>query len=219
MNRKSPSSVLLGGVSLALILVATGWAEPSSVSKIGAPGNSKKKERVVERMAEKPAVSEVEGKNKIANPGDASGTEAGKSARRDEQKEKEERPLAIPLVEGFPSFGLRIPDMDDKGRLRSIFVIGAVSRVNDREVQIKESYLETYGEDGSRDMGVELPEARLDLVSRVLVAKVPVTIRRDEFEVTGATMEFNTLTKEGGFGGPVKMRIFSSGEGEAGFGK
>ena len=112
-------------------------------------------------------------------------------------------------MEGFPSFGLKLPDLDENGKLRSLFVIGSVSKINDREVKISDSLVETYGDDGAREMSIELPEATLDRVTRMLVAKVPVTIRRAEFEVTGASMEFNTLTREGGLGGPVRMLLYN----------
>lgn len=118
-------------------------------------------------------------------------------------------PMAIPIVQGYDSFGLSIPDLDEAGRLRSIFVIGAVSRVDDRNVEIRDSFLETYKDDGSRDFSIELKKATLDRFTRVLVAKVPVTIRREEFEVRGESMEFNTTTREGGLGGPVKMVIYN----------
>lgn len=118
-------------------------------------------------------------------------------------------PMAIPIVQGYDSFGLSIPDLDEAGRLRSIFVIGAVSRVDDRNVEIRDSFLETYKDDGSRDFSIDLKKATLDRFTRVLVAKVPVTIRREEFEVRGESMEFNTTTREGGLGGPVKMVIYN----------
>jgi len=119
-------------------------------------------------------------------------------------------PLAIPLVQGYDSFGLSLPDHDLEGRLRSVFVIGAISRIDDRNVEIRESFLETYADDGSPEMSIELPKATLDRFTRVLVAKTPVTLRKAEFELKGASMEFNTLTKEGGLGGPVQMTIYNA---------
>jgi len=127
----------------------------------------------------------------------------------------ETSPLTIPLVQGYDSFGLNIPDLDEAGRLRSIFVIGAVSRVDDRSVEIRDSFLETYKDDGSQDFSIDLKKATLDRFTRVLVAKVPVTIRRQEFEVRGETMEFNTTTREGGLGGPIKMIIYNGLGGES----
>jgi hypothetical protein len=81
-------------------------------------------------------------------------------------------------------------------------------------VEIRDSFLETYKDDGSRDFSIELKKATLDRFSRMLVAKVPVTIRRQEFEVRGESMEFNTTTKEGGLGGPIKMIIYNGLGGE-----
>ena len=120
-------------------------------------------------------------------------------------------PLAIPLVPGYDSFGLNLPDHDVEGRLRSLFVIGAISRLDDRNVEIRESFLETYAKDGSPEFSIELPKATLDRFTRVLVARTPVTLRKAEFELKGASLEFNTVTKEGGLGGPVQMIIYNAG--------
>jgi hypothetical protein len=120
-------------------------------------------------------------------------------------------PLVIPLVQGFDSFGLSVPDHDLDGRLRSLFVIGAISRIDDTNVEIRESFLETYAEDGSPEFSLELPKATLDRFTRVLVAQTPVTLRKADFELKGASLEFNTVTKEGGLGGPVQMTIYNGG--------
>ncbi|MEI7774190.1 MAG: hypothetical protein WCK17_05400 [Verrucomicrobiota bacterium] len=120
-----------------------------------------------------------------------------------------EAPLSIPLLQGYDSFGLSVPDHDATGRLRSLFVIGAISRVDDRTVEIRDSFLETYRENGGLDLSIEMPKANLDRFTRVLASKMPVVIRRDEFELKGATMEFNTLTREGGMGGAVEMVIYN----------
>jgi hypothetical protein len=122
-------------------------------------------------------------------------------------------PLAIPLVAGYDSFGLNLPDHDPEGRLRSLFVIGAISRLDDRNVEMRESFLETYAADGSPEFSIELPKATLDRFTRVLIAKTPVTLRKVDFELKGASLEFNTVTKEGGLGGPVQMTIYNSSDG------
>lgn len=118
-------------------------------------------------------------------------------------------PLSIPLVEGFPSFGLQIPDLDERGKPRSICKFGSVSRINDREVRIADSFVETYTPEGTPDLSMDLKEATLDRFTRIFVAQVPVTIRRADFEITGSTMIFNALTKEVRMGGPVKMQLFN----------
>ncbi len=122
-------------------------------------------------------------------------------------------PLSIPLVQGYDSFGLSIPDHDLNGHLRSLFVIGAISRLDDRTVEIRESFLETYREDGSLDLSIEMPKARLDRFTRVLASQTPVTLRREEFQLKGETMEFNTVTRIGGLGGAVEMVIYNGADG------
>ncbi|MEI6870737.1 MAG: hypothetical protein WCL08_00505, partial [Verrucomicrobiota bacterium] len=121
-------------------------------------------------------------------------------------------PISIPLLQGYDSFGLSVPDHDISGKLRSQFVIGVISRVDDRTVEVRESFLETYREDGRLDLSIEIPKARLDRFSRVLVSQSPVMIRREEFQLKGETMEFNTVTREGGLGGAVEMVIYNAAE-------
>ncbi len=118
-------------------------------------------------------------------------------------------PINIPLVEGSPGLFLRIPDLDSSGQMRSLFVIGEVSKLDDRNVEIRDSFFETYKDDLSRDFLIEMPKATLDIYSKVLVAKVPVTVWRQEFQLRGASMEFDTETREGGLGGPVEMIIYN----------
>jgi hypothetical protein len=143
----------------------------------------------------------------------ASGAQKGSAASAGANTEPPAKPapLVIPLVQGFDSFGLNVPDHDLDGRLRSLFVIGAISRLDDTHVEIRESFLETYAEDGSPEFSLELPKATLDRFTRVLVAQTPVTLRKADFELKGASLEFNTVTKEGGLGGPVQMTIYNGG--------
>ena len=140
-------------------------------------------------------------------PGTQKGAASSAGATTDQSAKP--TPLAIPLVQGFDSFGLSVPDHDLEGRLRSLFVIGAISRLDDTNVEIRESFLETYAEDGSPEFSLELPKATLDRFTRVLVAQTPVTLRKADFELKGASLEFNTVTKEGGLGGPVQMTIYN----------
>ena len=145
---------------------------------------------------------------------DAQENGAGRSVARKQAGDKEAegdsvQPLSIPLVPGYDSFGLTIPDHDEAGHLRSMFVIGAVSRLDDRRVEIRETFLETYKQDGSKDLCVDLPKATLDRFTRILSTSHPVRLRRDEFELKGASLEFNTLTRRGELNGPVEMTLYN----------
>ncbi len=209
MGSRSGAAALWG--VCGLMAGAADPERPASVSS--APGQG------MEGAARKPQPAEWGSRlNPRPNSGEGGAARVGADASKTvapqanggEPEKQGPAPLAIPLVAGYDSFGLHLPDHDPEGRLRSLFVIGAISRVDDRNVEIRESFLETYGEDGSPELSIELPKAMLDRFTRVLVAKTPVTLRRAEFELKGASLEFNTVTKEGGLGGPVQMTIYSS---------
>lgn len=193
----------IAGMLSAVLCVATSFAADTPKPKKAGADSAVSKNKT---EPEKSAASALSGGSSVSTP---TASAVGAAATVENGSATGVTPISIPLVEGFPSFGVRLPDLDEQGKLRSFFSIGSVSRVNEREVEIKDSVVETYAADGSREMSIELPEARLDRMTRVLVAHVPVTIRRDEFEVTGATMEFNTVTREGGLGGPVRMLLYN----------
>ena len=181
-----------------------------------APAGTNAGESFGPRLSPESVVSESESKRpQKAKPAGDGGLEAlppekGLSANANGKRDSNQgAPLNIPLIEGSPGLLLRIPELDTSGRLRSLFVIGEVSKVDDRTVEIRDSFFETYKDDLSKDFSISLPKATLDLYSRVLLAKVPVTIWRTEFELRGATMEFDTSTREGGLGGPIEMIIYN----------
>ena len=133
-----------------------------------------------------------------------------KTAAADDGKGK----MTLPLIEGHDAKGLKIPYFDARGNLQMVFTIGVASRLDPDHVKMADLQVETFGDDGEREMTIELPASVLDLNTRVLSSKTPVTIRRDDFEITGQSMEFNTKTKQGELAGNVRMLIFDL-EGEA----
>lgn len=117
-------------------------------------------------------------------------------------------PLKIPVLEGDATLGLAMPEMQD-GKLRSFFSIEKVSRVSERKVRMEGGYLEFFEEDGGLEFALELSDAVIEEDTRMLVATVPVTVRKPAFELKGMGLEFDTRTRQGGLKGPVKMLIFS----------
>ena len=205
-----PSSESNGLFGAALIIFAGGFmslqAEPPTKAVSGESSASGAGKSAAAATPSTPDKLPPPGWGARLTPGPPS---KSASVPASESQAEQPPPLVVPLVQGYDSFGLNIPEYDPAGNLRSIFSIGAVSKVDDRLVEIRDSFFETYKDDGSRDFSIELPKAQLDRVTRILVAKIPVVVRRAEFEVRGATLEFNTYTKEGGFGGPVEMTIYS----------
>jgi hypothetical protein len=124
-------------------------------------------------------------------------------------KTSQPSPLSIPFVEGYDSLGLKIPDFDPvSGALKSWYSIGTLRRLDDKIVELRDSYLELYKTDGSKEVSMDLPKASLDRFTRKVESKVPVSIWSDDFHITGATMELDTVSKEARLGGPVRVLIY-----------
>jgi hypothetical protein len=117
--------------------------------------------------------------------------------------------ISIPLLKDHDSKGLRIPYYDLQGNLQMMFNIGVATRLDDDNVLMKEAQLDSYNEEGEPEMTIAIPTSTLNLETRVITSKTKTTIRRDDFALTGDTVEFNTDTKEGKLVGNVKMLIFS----------
>ncbi len=129
--------------------------------------------------------------------------------QNEDSKTAQPSPLSIPFVEGYDSLGLKIPDFDPvSGSLKSWYSIGTLRRLDDKIVELRDSYLELYKTDGSREVSMDLPKASLDRFTRKLESKVPVAIWSDDFHITGATMELDTVSKEARLGGPVHVLIY-----------
>ncbi len=146
------------------------------------------------------------------------GEKSKKSGSREERdrkgKEKTDAPdepkaIQVPMPNGRDAKGLKIPYFDGEGKLQMRFDIGVAKRIDDNHVEMSELQVETFDEAGEREMVIDLPTSVLDLTTSVITANRPVKIQRDDFEITGETMTFNTKTKQGGLGGRVRMLIYN----------
>lgn len=138
--------------------------------------------------------------------------EARDAAKKDgggqEEKPAGEAKMMLPIPKGHDSKGLKIPYYDDQGSLQMTFTIGIANRLDEDHVKMSELQIETFGDDGAREMLIDLPQSLLDLSTRIITTNEGVTIRRTDFEITGQTMEFNTKTKEGRLTGRVRMLLY-----------
>jgi Lipopolysaccharide-assembly, LptC-related len=133
-----------------------------------------------------------------------------KSAKKDDDKPgKEPTKLAFPVPIGHDSKGLKLPSFGPDGKLKMVFNIGVATRVDEENVNMQETQVQTFQEDGSPEMDIALPASSFNLTTRVISTKQRVVITRQDFELTGNTMEFNTETRAGKLGGGVKMTIFN----------
>ncbi len=147
-------------------------------------------------------------KKEAAKRGDK---KAKKPEAQDGETAAQEPPkLTIPIPVGHDSKGLKLPTYWPDGKtLKMVFNIGVGTRIDEDNVNMQDTEMQTYKEDGSPEMNIALPVSSLNLRTRVILTKQRVVITRDDFELSGNTMEFNTETRAGTLGGGVKMIIFN----------
>ncbi len=120
--------------------------------------------------------------------------------------------MSIPILPDHDAKGVKIPYFDAQGRLQMVFNIGVATRLDADHLKMTETQVETFDDEGASEMLINLPTSTLDLNTRVITSETTVTIRRDDFEITGHTLEFNTITKQGALGGDVQMFIYNLNE-------
>ena len=124
--------------------------------------------------------------------------------------EKEEKAFDVPIPINHDAKGVRIPIYNPEGQLQMMFDSEIAFRIDARQLRFTQLKIETYDEAGKQEMAIEMPNSVFNLKTRVLTSTDPVTIRRTDFEVTGANMTFDTQTRVGNFVGPVRMLIYNA---------
>jgi len=136
------------------------------------------------------------------------GEPSGKVEKAKKKKKKKNDKLDVPIPVNHNAEGIKLPDLDENGRLKALFEIGSALRVNESELEMSNLRIETYADDGSVEMLVEMPSSRLHLETREVTSEKPITIRQSGFEITGGNVSFNVKTRFGRFRGPVRMLIY-----------
>lgn len=118
--------------------------------------------------------------------------------------------INVPIPAGQSAQGVRFPYFDDSGKLKMFFNVDVMLRKDNGHLQMTNAKIETYGDDGKPEMTVSLPLSLLDLNTRVLTSDRPFTLRRSDFELSGDTLELNTVTRMGKIAGKIKMIIYNN---------
>ena len=134
-----------------------------------------------------------------------------KAAKEKDGKDKAKEPgkIDIPVSEDHDAKGLKIPYFDGDGKKQMIFTIGVASKIDAEHIAMTDTEVETFDENGEHDMSIALPKSVLNVNTSVISTKHHVDIKRDDFELTGETMEFNMKTRQGTLGGGVRMLIYN----------
>ena len=136
----------------------------------------------------------------------------GKSPKGETKDSSGEETLDLPIPKGQPQKGVKVPLYGANGKLRMNFEIGIGTYVDEENIKLERLRVETFREDGSRELDMDLPDAVYNKRTKTISSQTKVVIKREDFEVTGNTMAFNIETREGILGGGVKMLIYNLGQ-------
>jgi len=120
----------------------------------------------------------------------------------------EEKELDLPVPVGIPVNGIKIPHYNSDGKLALLLEADTALKNDDANVQFTNLKLEALDED-DRKIFVELPQAVLNLDTRILTGDKTVNIRREDFTISADWIEFNTKTRFGTVRGNIHMVLTS----------
>lgn len=119
------------------------------------------------------------------------------------------KPIQVPIPNGHDAKVLTIPYRDTDGKLKMRFSIGVATKIDENHMDMENTQVETFNDDGEHEMFIDLPRSTLELATWDVTAHQAVTIKREDFDITGNEMIFNLKTKVGGLGGDVRMTIYN----------
>lgn len=115
----------------------------------------------------------------------------------------------IPVPEGQPVKGVKIPYYGADGTsLQMVFEAEVARRVDDTNIEMDNLKIDANTDDNKK-LFVEMPHSIFNMESRILSGDQGVTIRRDDFEITGTAGEFDIRKRFGKVLGNVKMVIYN----------
>ena len=132
----------------------------------------------------------------------------GKKQQKQQKKAAEAKPdEKIPLPVGHEAKGLVLPDYDAEGRLRGRFEAGLARRINESSVELKDLKVTTFTLDNKPELQIAMSQSLLDLNTRLLTSQHRTTVRRNDFQIEGDSMQFDSIARKGTLTGNVKMVI------------
>jgi hypothetical protein len=124
-----------------------------------------------------------------------------------------ERKIVLPIPIGHAVKGLRVPFRDDEGKMEFRMDIEWARRLDEQNVEMRSSVIQTYDQETNKPSAkVELKTSVMNMDTNVIVSHEPIVISREDFRLTGDSMEFNTKTREGRVIGNVRLIIYNHDE-------
>ncbi len=122
-------------------------------------------------------------------------------------KQKGDKTIQLPIPVGKSATNVRIPDLDVTGKLLSLLMAEKATPLDADRVKFEGMKLDFNKPDGKQDFHVVMPASVLNQKTHMITSDDPVTVRTQDFELTGEKMEFNTVEREGRLTGHVRMVI------------
>jgi hypothetical protein len=134
--------------------------------------------------------------------------EASAAPKKKSRPKPEEGIKDVPITSGHDAKGLVLPDFDLQGRLRGKLQAGVTRRLDDQNIEFLGVKFTTFvPETETPDLEISMDKSVFNLKTQVLTSSVRSTVKRTDFEVTGDTMKFEMLTRQGTLEGNVKMVV------------
>jgi hypothetical protein len=124
-----------------------------------------------------------------------------------------ERKIVLPIPIGHDVKGLRVPFRDDEGKMEFRMDVEWARRLDEQNVEMRSSVIQTYDQETNKPSAkVELKTSVMNMDTNIIVSHEPVVVSREDFRLTGDSMEFNTKTREGRVIGNVRLIIYNRDE-------
>ncbi|MFA7343002.1 MAG: LPS export ABC transporter periplasmic protein LptC [Terrimicrobiaceae bacterium] len=127
----------------------------------------------------------------------------------EEKKPSEAAGFDVPVPLNIPVKGIRIPHRNEEGKLVMTIEAEVATKLDGQHVDMQNMKVESLDDDGKK-ISIELPHSVFNLETRILTGDTGAVIRREDFEITGDAVEFNTKTRYAILRGKIRMVIQSS---------
>jgi Lipopolysaccharide-assembly, LptC-related len=124
-----------------------------------------------------------------------------------------ERKVVLPIPVGHDVKGLRVPVRNDEGKMEFRMDITWARRLDEQNVEMRSSVIQTYDDVTYKPSAkVELQTSVMNMETNIITSHDPVVVSREDFRLTGDSMEFNTKTRQGRVIGNVRLIIYNRDE-------
>ena len=134
-----------------------------------------------------------------------------KKDKKDNGKKDSKEPgqFNFPVPQGMPVHGIKVPHRDENGKLVMVLEAEVANKLDDQHIEMTNMKIDAFDDDGKK-IYIELPSSIFNLDTRILTGQTHALIRRDDFEITGDSLEFNIKNRQGTIRGHIKMTIITA---------